>query len=123
MTAVTQNEKRHRAATFPGTGPAAGIPNSAYGPLDVLWESGFDRMCYLVSGVDLAIKNAKRYRRLMDQITSATGCTEEEVLAHGDKVRAILFFAHDKLEKQGALRELSGKSRLEYRLAPVAPVF
>lgn len=123
MTSSSQAEKRQRAATFPDGGPILGAANPSYGPLQVVWESAFDRMCYMVSGVDLAIKNPRRYRKLMDEIVTRTGCTEAEVLTHGDKVRALLFFAHDKLEREGALRDLVGKDKYQHRFPAVNPVF
>jgi len=119
MTKTMQDQKRHRAATFP---PPTGA-NPTSGLLAVQWESAFDRMCYMVSSDDLATKNARRYRKLMDEITEATGCSEEEILAHGNKVRAVLFFAQDRLTKQGVLNDLVGKQKYEFHLPPVAPVF
>jgi hypothetical protein len=118
-TKTSQDEKRQRAATLPS--PTGASP--ACGPLEVAWDSAFDRMCYVVSAPDLSIKNARRYQKLMTEAVAATGCTEEEIIAHGNKVRAILFFAQDRLTKQGVLAELPPKQKYAYRLAPVSPVF
>ena len=116
---TTQDQKRQRAIAFP---PASGAAPSC-GLLEVRWESSFDRLCFLVSSPDLAIKNKGRYTKLMSEIMSGSGCTEEEVLAHGNKVRAILFFAQDRAAKEGRLAQLKGKEKYPYQLAPVNPAF
>jgi hypothetical protein len=54
---------------------------------------------------------------------TGSGCTEEEVLAHGNKVRAYLFFAQDRLRREGQLDRLTGKEKYSYQLPPVAPAF
>lgn len=119
MTSPTSAEKRQRAATFP---PASGA-TPMRGALDVSWDSPFDRMCYLVAAPDLPIKRPARYDALLQELTAATGCTAEELLAHGNKVRAMLFFAEDRLARSGALAELEGKQKHPYRLPPVVPAF
>ncbi|HTS87228.1 MAG TPA: hypothetical protein VMG41_01955 [Gemmatimonadales bacterium] len=119
MTKLSQDEKRRRAAALPSPSGA----NPSCGPLDVSWDSAFDRMCYMVSAPDLAVRNARRYQKLMAEAMEATGCTEEEIIAHGNKVRAVLFFAQDRLTKQGALAGLAGKQKYAYRLPPVSPMF
>lgn len=121
MTATSQDTKRQRAAAFTVKGKSSPVANS--GSLAVVWESPFDQMCHAVAADDLPIKNARRFRKLMDEIVESTGCTEEEVLAHGRKVRAVLYFAQDRLSREGALRHLSGKARYEYRLPPVTLAF
>ena len=68
MTSVTQDEKRKRAASFPAEGGLAAGSTAVPGPLAVQWDSVFDRMCYMVTSADLAIRNARRYRKLMDEI-------------------------------------------------------
>lgn len=115
----TQEQKRLRATAF---SPSKGAAPSC-GLLDVQWESAFDRLCFLVSSPDLAIKNQDRYAKLMAEIIAGSGCTEEEVLAHGNKVRAVLFFAQDRAAKDGLLAGLTGRNKLPYKLPPVNPAF
>lgn len=119
MTSSTSAEKRRRAATF----PAASGATPMRGVLDVSWDSPFDRMCYLIAAPDLPIKRPARYEAMLEELTAATGCTAEELLAHGNKVRAMLFFAEERLARSGALAELVGKQKLPYRLPPVIPAF
>lgn len=123
MTSATQDQKRQRAAAFPDDSPLARTVTPASGPLAVEWESTFDRLCYMVAAPDLATKNPRRYQKLIGELTSTTGCTEEEVLAHGNKVRAVLFFAQDNLSRTGELKQLVGRQRYAYRLPRVNPVF
>lgn len=120
---TSQDAKRQRATSYASKGKGQGTLSASSGSLSVVWESAFDQMCHAVAADDLAIKNARRYRKLMDEIIESTGCTEEEVLAHGRKVRAVLFFAEDRLSREGALRHLTGKARYEYRLPPVTHAF
>ena len=47
----------------------------------------------------------------------------EEILAHGNKVRAVLFFAQDRLAKEGRLNGLKRTEKYVYQLAPVLPAF
>jgi hypothetical protein len=119
VTRPSSDEKRQRAAAF----PPASATSSTKGALDVVWDSPFDRLCYLVSATDLARKHRLRYDALMTELITGTGCTEDEVLAHGLKVRGLLFFAEDRLARQGALATLVGKERHPYRLACVTPEF
>jgi hypothetical protein len=114
-----QAQKRQRATAFPSPDAAA----QSCGLLDVSWDSAFDRLCYLVSAPDLKQKNNRRYTKLLTEIMTGSGCTEEEVLAHGHKVRAYLFFAQDRLMKSGQLDQLTGKEKYPYRLPPVEPAF
>jgi hypothetical protein len=119
MTRQGLTEKRQRAAAFPPATEAT----STTGSLEVQWDSPFDRLCYMVSAPDLALKHRSRYDKLVLELTAGTGCTEEEVVAHGLKVRALLFFAEDRLAREGALAGLVGSQKHPYRLPPVAPVF
>jgi hypothetical protein len=119
MESSTQAQKRQRANTFPSVSGAA----PACGLLDVRWDSPFDRLCFLVSAPDLPLKNNRRYTTLLAELMAGSGCTEEEILAHGHKVRAYLFFAEDRLRKEGALDGLTGREKRAYRLAPVVPAF
>ncbi|MGH7703857.1 MAG: hypothetical protein ACREMO_12245 [Gemmatimonadales bacterium] len=119
MTTASQTQKRHRAAAFPpSTGPVA-----ACGQLDVQWESPFDRLCFMIAAPDLLLKNSKRYAKLLEEIIAGSGCTEEEILAHGNKVRAVLFFVQDRLTKDGTLDRLTGKAKYTYHLPTVTPAF
>jgi hypothetical protein len=119
MTHTTSADKRRRAAEFP-TLPG---PTPSAGSLAVRWGSAFDRSCFLVSAPDLPTKHPQVYEQLMSHLTSGTGCTEEEILAHGHKVRALLFFAEDRLARTGALASLVGRQKHEYELAAVRPEF
>ncbi len=119
---TSQATKRERASSYASKKGAAALTASS-GSLSVTWESAFDQMCHAVAADDLAIKNARRYRKLMDEIIEVTGCTEEEVLAHGRKVRAVLFFAQDRLAREGALRHLTGKARYDYHQPAVTHAF
>lgn len=119
MTSSTQEEKRQRATAFPT--PTGATPT--WGQLDVQWESPFDRLCFLVSAPDLSVKHQARYAKLLAELMEGSGCTEEEVLAHGNKVRAYLFFAQDRLTKEGQLKGLKGKEKYTYHLPKVAPAF
>jgi len=119
MTVPTSAEKRERAAALSPASVAAPTP----GNLDVLWDSPFDRLCYDVSASGMARKHRARYDILLAELTTGTGCTEEEVIAHGQKVRSVLFFAEDRLGRQGALANLVGQQQHRYRLAPVTLAF
>jgi hypothetical protein len=119
MESSTQALKRERARSFP---PPTGAPPTS-GLLSVTWDSPFDRLCFLVSAPDLAIKNNRRYTKLMAELIAGSGCTEEEIVAHGNKVRAYLFFAQDRLRKAGELDRLAGKEKYAYQLPPVIPAF
>jgi hypothetical protein len=76
-----------------------------------------------VSAPDLALKNSRRYTKLLAELVTGSGCTEEEIVAHGNKVRAHLFFAEDRLRKAGHLARLTGREKYSYQLPPVAPAF
>jgi len=119
MLGTSSAEKRRRAANFPSL-PG---PTPSAGTLAVRWSSPFDRSCFLVSAPDLATKHPQPYEQLMDQLTSGTGCSEAEILAHGKQVRAMLFFAEDRLARTGALASLVGRQKHEYELGAVKPGF
>jgi hypothetical protein len=119
MTHPTSAEKRQRAAAFP-TLPG---PTPSVGSLAVRWGSPFDRSCYLVSAPELATRHPEPYEHLMQRLTAGTGCTESEILAHGHKVRALLFFAEDRLARSGALASLVGRQKHAYQLQAVKPGF
>jgi hypothetical protein len=119
MTFPTSAEKRARAAALTSPGAAVPIP----GNLDVLWGSQFDRLCYDVSASGMARRHSAHYESLLTTLTTSTGCTEDEVLTHGHKVRSVLFFAEDQLGRQGGLANLVGEQQLPYRLPPVAHAF
>jgi len=119
MESSTQAQKRQRATAFP---PVSG-PASGCGLLEVEWGSPFDRLCFLVSAPDLAVKNNRRYTKLLAEISEGSGCTETEILAHGNKVRAYLFFAQERLKREGQLDHLTGRQKYSYQLPPVTPAF
>lgn len=119
MFATRSYDKRRRAAAFaarPGPTPDVGV-------LDVHWRSAFDRSCYLVSTPGLAEKHRASYTHLMHDLTTETGCTEAEVLAHGRRVRTLLAFAKEELSRTGVLAGLVGQQKHPYDLPPVAPSF
>ncbi|MBK6423023.1 MAG: hypothetical protein IPI38_09540 [Gemmatimonadetes bacterium] len=119
MTASDSTTKRRRAAQFavrPGPAPAAGV-------LDVTWASPFDQSCFVVSVPEVKAKARKPVDELMKELTAETGCTEEEILAHGRKVRALLFFAEERLAREGVLATLEPKQKVPFELKPVTPAF
>jgi hypothetical protein len=91
--------------------------------LDVRWVSPFDRSCFLVSTPDLNARHHAAYVALMDDLRAATGCTAAEILAHGQKVRALLSFAEDQLARAGALDNLVGRQKHVYELSATPPAF
>jgi hypothetical protein len=119
VTLPTSAEKRKRAAALPLSGDAGPIP----GTLDVAWDSPFDRLCYDLAMPGLARKNPDRYASLLAELTTGTGCTEDEVLTHGQKVRSVLYFAEDRFGREGLLARLVGTQQHPYRLAPVTLAF
>jgi hypothetical protein len=114
-----QAQKRARAAQVPFNGTTLKETSPAYGPLDVEFASAFDRLTYIVTAENLPTKNAKKYKTLMEYLSAATGCDEEEILAHGNKVRGWLWFAMDSLRNKGTV----GKEKIKYPLPPVKPAF
>jgi hypothetical protein len=119
MTLSPSADKRLRAATLSSKGAAAPTP----GNLDVHWDSPFDRLCYDVSASGMARKDRARYDLLLAELTMSTGCTEDEVITHGQKVRSMLYFAEDRLGREGVLARLVGTQQHPYRLAPVTMAF
>ena len=119
MTVTTQALKRQRASEFPrveGTAPTCGA-------LSVQWDSPFDRQCFVLSKPDLSVKNPKMYAKVLAELIAGSGCTEKELLAHGNKVRAYLFFAEDRLAKKGLLATLGAREKYAYQLPQVIPAF
>jgi len=119
MTVPTSAEKRGRAAAFSPVSVAAPTP----GNLEVLWGSPFDRVCYEVSASGLARKHRAQYDLLLTELTTGTGCTEDEIITHGQTVRSVLFFAEDRLARQGALASLVGQQQYRYHQPPVTRAF
>ncbi len=101
MSDSTQIEKRDRASRVLPGGPEIGRPVPRYGPLDVRFESAFDRACYVLSLPGFAAKNPAKYSALVDALVAQTGCTAEELFGHGEKVRARLWFALEDLKRKG----------------------
>lgn len=119
MLSPASASKRARAAAFPPVRDA----QVTTGLLHVLWDRTFDRLCYQFSAPELPTTDQPRYTALRQDLTAGTGCTEDELLAHGSKVRGILFFAEDHLARRGALESLIGTQQHRYRLHPVTPEF
>jgi hypothetical protein len=119
MPEPTSAEKRQRATSLANQRP----PSPTEGNLDILWDSPFDQMCYCLAAPALARKQPARYGELRNELMAQTGCTEDELLTHGLKVRSVLFFAEDRLGRQGALASLVGAQQLQYRLPPVSQSF
>jgi hypothetical protein len=119
MPVTTSAQKRQRAAEFASEAAAFSVK----GNLNVQWDSPFDRLCYLVSTEGLPVKHRTRYEALVKELSDGTGCTEEELIAHGLKVRAKLYFAEEHLGRTGALAQLTGKEQYSYRLPSVLPAF
>lgn|SRR5512147_344972 len=119
MSDLTSAEKRARATAISPDQPLPPV----HGNLDVDWASPFDRLCYDVSASGLARKQPERYGVMMQELTNRTGCTEDELLDHGFKVRSVLFFAEDRLGRQGLLSRLVGNQQVPFRLAPVTQSF
>jgi hypothetical protein len=93
------------------------------GALDVEWARPFDRLCYELAAPGLARKHRERYDGFLSTLTSGTGCTEAEVLTHGQKVRSMLFFAEDRLGRQGLLGRHGSQQQVKYHLPPVTMAF
>jgi hypothetical protein len=119
MTVATSTQKRQRAAEFATAAAAFAVK----GTLNVEFDSQFDRLCYLVSTEGMPVRHKSKYDALMKELTEGTGCTEEELIAHGLKVRAKLYFAEEHLGRTGALANLTGKEQHAYRLPAVLPAF
>jgi hypothetical protein len=119
VTAPTSAEKRERATTITTATPILPV----MGNLDVRWDSQFDRLCYDLATPALGRKDPARYASLLADLTTGTGCTEEELVTHGQKVRSVLFFAEDRLARQGLLSRLRDDQQHEYHLPPVTRSF
>jgi hypothetical protein len=115
-----QAEKRERAAQVPFGGILDEVTSPSYGPLDVEFESAFDCAAYIVTAEKLPARNAKKRKELMDYLNSATGCEEDEIIAHGQKVRGLLYFGLDSLRNKGSAL---GKEKIKYPMRPVRPAF
>jgi hypothetical protein len=93
------------------------------GALDVQWARPFDRLCYELAAPGLARKHRDRYDGFLLPLIAGTGCTEAELLTHGQKVRNMLFFAEDRLGRQGLLNRLGSQQQVKYDLSPVTMAF
>lgn len=118
MSDTQQVEKRDRASQVQGSGSELGraVPN--YGPLDVQFDSAFDRACYVLSLPGFITKSPTKYNDLADSLGAQTGCTTEELLNHGEKVRARLWFALDILKRRGPV-----EAKTAYALSATIPAF
>lgn len=119
MRSLLSYDKRRRAAAF----RPRPCPTPDVSPLEVHWANAFDRHCFLVSTPGLPAKHPQAYSHLMRDLMSETGCTEDEILAHGNKVRRHLNFTRDELRRAGAFAGLVGRQVYIYDLAPVRPAF
>lgn len=119
MTESKQVKKRERASQMSWESPASRETRPDYGPLDVQFGCPFDCMCYMATVDGLAGKKPEKYNRLMEYLATETGCTEREVIAHGQKVRALLWFAVDRFRREGQ----AVARKLKYPLPAVRPAF
>jgi hypothetical protein len=115
-----QAEKRARAAQLEFGGLLDEVSSPAYGPLDVQFESAFDCAAYIVTAEKQPARNARKYKELMAYLSSATGCEDEEIIAHGQKVRGLLYFGLDSLRNKGTAL---GKEKIKYPMRSVRPAF
>lgn len=120
MSDSKQALKRERAAQIPFEGILTEIASPAYGPLDVQFESAFDCAAYIVTAEKLPVKSAQKYKALMEYVSTSTGCAEEEVIAHGNKVRGLLYFGLESLRNKGTA---VGKEKIKYPMRAVKPAF
>lgn len=118
MSDSKQIEKRDRASQVRPGGPEIGRPVPSYGPLDVQFESAFDRACYVLSLPGFGAKNPAKYNGLVDALGLQTGCTAEELLHHGEKVRARLWFVLDDMKRRGPV-----EAKTAYALSTTIPAF
>jgi hypothetical protein len=119
MPAILSVQKRYRAAAF-GSRPK---PATVVGRLEVRWSSAFDRACFLISSPPPHPRHRAAYGRLIRDLCNETGCTTAELLAHGRKVHALLFFAQDQLARNGAIARLQPGKKCVHELAAVTPAF
>jgi hypothetical protein len=115
-----QAEKRERAAQITFGGLLDEVSSPSYGPLDVEFESAFDCATYIVTAEKQPVRNAKKYKELMAFLSEATGCEDEEIIAHGQKVRGLLYFGLDSLRNKGTV---VGKEKIKYPMRTVRPAF
>jgi hypothetical protein len=119
MLELTSTDKCQRAATLHFGEPLPPIT----GALDVQWARPFDRLCYELARPGLARRHRERYDGFLEPLVAGTGCTEAELLTHGQKVRSMLFFAEDRLARQGLLDRLGSQQQVQYSLPPVTMAF
>jgi hypothetical protein len=119
MLELTSTDKNQRAATLP---LGIALPPIG-GALDVEWSRPFDRLCYELATPGLARRHRDQYDSFLRALVEGTGCTEAELLTHGQKVRNMLFFAEDRLGRQGLLAALGRHQQIKYTLPPVTMSF
>jgi hypothetical protein len=119
MPAILSVQKHHRVATF----AARPMPATLVGRLEVHWGSAFDRACALVTAPKPSPRHRPVYARLLRDLRNETGCTTAELLAHGRKVRALLFFAQEQLTRSGDVAGLPATHKHAFHLPPVTPGF
>jgi len=119
MPAILSVQKHRRVATFASRPALATV----VGRLEVHWGNAFDRACFLVAAPGPNPRHRPAYARLLRDLSNETGCTVAELLAHGRKVRGLLFFAQENLARSGALATLNPGHKWAYQLPPVTPAF
>jgi hypothetical protein len=119
MAEISSTDKCQRAATLRFKSALPPIS----GALDVQWASPFDRLCYELAMPGLARRHREQYDGFLQTLITGTGCTEAELLTHGQKVRSMLFFAEDRLARQGLLARLGSQQQVKYTLPPVTMAF
>lgn len=118
MNDISQIEKRDRASKVQPGSPEVGRAPLSYGPLQVQFESAFDRACYVLSRPGFGTKHPAKFSDLATALGSETGCTAEELLDHGEKVRARLWFALDFLKRAAPV-----ETNTSYALSATIPAF
>lgn len=69
------------------------------------------------------MRHPAAYKHLMHDLVAGTGCTEAEILAHGQKVQRRLNFIRDELRRAGAFAGLVGRQTYICDLPAVRPAF
>jgi len=119
MPAILSVQKHHRVAVV----AARPCPATLVGRLEVHWGSAFDRACFLLASPAPNPRHRPAYARLLRDLANETGCTHPELVAHGRKVRALLFFAQDQLTRSADFAGLPNRHKYVYRLHAVTPAF
>lgn len=119
MAKPPSTDKQRRAAAFE---PRPG-PTPQTGRLEIRWASAFDRSCFLVSTQGLNARHHQAYQAMMEDLRARTGCTEAEILAHGNKVRSVISLVENRLERSGVFANLAGGQKYLHQLSAIPPAF